>query len=62
MIARNLVALEDGYGYYVAVPGTDVDAAAAERYILSYAEVATGCRLSAPATDTAVTAPGPHGG
>jgi AcrR family transcriptional regulator len=46
VIARNLVALEDGYGYYVAVPGTDVDAAAAERYILSYAESATGCRLA----------------
>jgi DNA-binding transcriptional regulator YbjK len=48
VIARNLVALEDGYGYYVAVPGTGVDAAAAEQYILSYAEVATGCPLPAP--------------
>jgi AcrR family transcriptional regulator len=46
VIARNLVALEDGHGYYVAVPGTEMDAATAERYILSYAEVATGCRLS----------------
>jgi DNA-binding transcriptional regulator YbjK len=46
VIARNLVALEDGYGYYVAVPGTGVDAATAERYILSYAEAATGCRLT----------------
>jgi AcrR family transcriptional regulator len=45
-IARNLVALEDGYGYYVAVPGTGVDAATAERYILSYAEAATGCQLT----------------
>jgi AcrR family transcriptional regulator len=46
VIARNLVALEDGYGYYVAVPGTGVDAATAERYILSYAEAATGCQLT----------------
>lgn len=45
VIARNLVALEDGFGYYVAVPGTDVEAADVERYILSYAEVATGCPL-----------------
>jgi DNA-binding transcriptional regulator YbjK len=46
VIARNLVALEHGYGYYVAVPGTDVDAATAEKYILSYAEVAAGCSLT----------------
>lgn len=49
VIARNLVALEDGYGYYVAVPGTEIDTATAERYILSYAEVATGCQLTRPA-------------
>ena len=45
VIARNLVALEDGFGYYVAIPGTDVKAADVEGYILSYAEVATGCPL-----------------
>jgi hypothetical protein len=46
IIARNLVALEDGYGYYVAVPGTGVNAADAERFMVSYAEVATSCRLA----------------
>lgn len=46
VIARNLVALEDGHGYYVAVPGTGVNAADAERFILSYAEAATGCQLA----------------
>jgi hypothetical protein len=34
------------HGYYAASPGTDMDAATAGRYILSYAEAATGCQLA----------------
>jgi AcrR family transcriptional regulator len=45
-IARNLVALEDGYGYYVVVPGTGFDRATAEALVLSYAETATQCTLT----------------
>lgn len=47
VIARNLVALEDGYGFYVVLPGGGLDANEVERLILSYAETATGCRLVA---------------
>jgi AcrR family transcriptional regulator len=45
VIARNLVALEDGYGFYVVLTDSDIDAATAERLILTYAETATGSRL-----------------
>lgn len=45
VVARNLVALEDGYGYYIAIPGTDVKAADVEKNIISYAEIATNCPL-----------------
>jgi DNA-binding transcriptional regulator YbjK len=45
-IARNLVALEDGYGYYVVVPGTAFDRETAEALVISYAETATQCALS----------------
>lgn len=41
-IARNLVALEDGYGFYVVLDDHDIDAAAAEQHILSYAHAALG--------------------
>lgn len=44
-IGRNIVALEDGYGYYVVLPESGIDGAMAERLILSYASAATGCRL-----------------
>ncbi|MDQ1604848.1 MAG: hypothetical protein QOE01_2693, partial [Actinomycetota bacterium] len=44
-IGRNLVALEDGYGYYVVLPESGIDADAAESLILAYAEAATGCAL-----------------
>jgi DNA-binding transcriptional regulator YbjK len=47
-IGRNLVALEDGYGYYVVLPESGIDRAAAEALIVGYAEVATGCRLREP--------------
>lgn len=47
-IARNLVALEDGYGFYVVLEDNDLDADAAEQLIMSYAYAA----LGAP-TDTA---------
>ena len=42
VIARNIVSLEDGYGFYVVLEESDIDRAAAEQLILSYAEVATG--------------------
>lgn len=48
-VGRNLVALEDGYGYYVVLPDSGIDAAAAVRLILQYAESATGCPLAPPA-------------
>ena len=44
-VGRNLVALEDGYGYYVVLPESGIDVAMAEQLILSYAETATGCPL-----------------
>jgi DNA-binding transcriptional regulator YbjK len=46
-VGRNLVALEDGYGYYVVLPDSGIDAPAAVRLILQYAETATGCPLAA---------------
>ena len=48
-VGRNLVALEDGYGYYVVLPDSGIDATTAERLILQYAETATSCRLAPPA-------------
>ena len=48
VVARNLVALEDGYGFYVVLGDSGIDAAAALRLILSYAETATGARLPVP--------------
>jgi DNA-binding transcriptional regulator YbjK len=45
VLARNLVALEDGYGFYVVLTDSDIDAATAERLILTYAETATGTKL-----------------
>jgi DNA-binding transcriptional regulator YbjK len=47
-VGRNLVALEDGYGYYVVLPESGLDLAQAERLILGYAETATGCALARP--------------
>jgi DNA-binding transcriptional regulator YbjK len=44
-VGRNLVALEDGYGYYVVLPESGIDLAMAERLILGYAETATQCPL-----------------
>lgn len=44
-IARNIVALEDGYGFYVVLPGTGIDIAEVERLVLSYVETATGCAM-----------------
>ena len=41
-VARNLVALEDGYGFYVVLDEYDIDADAAEALILSYARTALG--------------------
>ncbi|MDQ1598722.1 MAG: hypothetical protein QOD68_196 [Actinomycetota bacterium] len=42
---RNQVALEDGYGYYVVLVDSGIDAAQAEALILGYAEAATSCPL-----------------
>jgi AcrR family transcriptional regulator len=44
-IARNLVILEDGYGLHVTMAVPTYQPAAAEREILAYASVATGCDL-----------------
>lgn len=46
-IARNIVALEDGYGFYVMLPSSDITASDAQALILAYAESALG--LTAPA-------------
>jgi hypothetical protein len=46
VIARNLVALEDAYGFYVVLTDSDIDTATAERLILTYAETATGAPLA----------------
>jgi len=45
VVARNLVALEDAYGFYVVLTDSDIDAATAEHLILTYAETATGATL-----------------
>ena len=45
VVARNLVALEDGLGFYVVLEDSDIDVHKAERLILTYAEAATGTRL-----------------
>jgi len=44
-IARNLVALEDGYGFYVVLPDSGIDAQKVEDWMFGYAESATGCAL-----------------
>lgn len=49
-IARNLVALEDAYDLYPLI-GLDYPPALYRANIVSYAEVALGCRLPVPAAD-----------
>ncbi len=44
-IARNIVALEDAYGLHVLASNPGIDLAEAERLIVAYARVATGCDL-----------------
>jgi AcrR family transcriptional regulator len=46
-IARNLVALEDGYGLHITMAVPTVDAARAEALLLACASDATGCDLGA---------------
>ena len=46
-IARNLVALEDGYGFYVVLEDNDLDAESAEQLIMSYAYAALGAPAEA---------------
>jgi AcrR family transcriptional regulator len=41
-IARNLVALEDGYGLHVVLDDHEIDTSTAEQLILSYAHAALG--------------------
>jgi hypothetical protein len=45
-IARNLVSLEDAYGYRIVAGHPTIDAAAAAELILAYARVATGHSLT----------------
>ncbi|MCX2714502.1 TetR/AcrR family transcriptional regulator [Mycolicibacterium sp. J2] len=47
-IARNIVALEDAYGYRMVARHPSLDAAAATELILDYARVATGHPLPRP--------------
>ncbi|WP_131742143.1 TetR/AcrR family transcriptional regulator [Actinomadura roseirufa] len=47
-IARNIVALEDGYGLHIVMAVPAVDAPNAERLLRSYAADATGCALPLP--------------
>jgi AcrR family transcriptional regulator len=46
-IARNLVVLEDGFGLHVTMSVPTFDIEAAERLVVSYATIATGCDLAA---------------
>ncbi|MEU4482831.1 TetR/AcrR family transcriptional regulator [Micromonospora sp. NPDC023966] len=46
--ARNLVALEDAYGYHI-IAGTSVTRAQARDYLIGYASYATGTDLKRPA-------------
>lgn len=46
-IARNLVALEDGYGLHLTQAVPTMEIAMAERMILAYATVATRCEVGA---------------
>ena len=47
-IGRNIVALEDAYGYRMAARHATIDHAAATELILAYARLATGHPLDAP--------------
>ncbi|MGB0098981.1 MAG: TetR family transcriptional regulator [Nocardioides sp.] len=49
-IARNIVALEDAYGYRMVARHPTIDHATATQLILDYARLATGHPLDAPAT------------
>lgn len=62
-IARNLVALEDAYGYRMMAKHPTIDYAAAVELILDYARMATGHPLMAeePATLTSSTHVNPEG-
>jgi len=49
-IARNLVALEDAYGFHLLAKHSSVDATAALDALVSYARTATGAELLSPAS------------
>jgi len=48
-LARNLVALEDAYGFHLLARGSSVDAATALDALAGYARTATGAPLLSPA-------------
>jgi AcrR family transcriptional regulator len=48
-IARNLVALEDAYGFHLLAKVTSIDAATALGALVGYARTATGASLLSPA-------------
>ncbi|MFC4051819.1 TetR/AcrR family transcriptional regulator [Actinomadura syzygii] len=56
-IARNLVALEDGYGLHIVMAVPTVDTARAEALLLAAASDATGCDLTAPEAPEALSQP-----
>jgi AcrR family transcriptional regulator len=48
-VARNLVALEDAYGFHLLAKTSPIDAATALSALVGYARTATGASLSSPA-------------
>jgi hypothetical protein len=48
-LARNLVALEDAYGFHLLAKTSSVDAATALGALVGYARTATGATLLSPA-------------
>lgn len=48
-IARNLVALEDAYGFHLLAKASSIDAATALSALIGYAQTATGATLLSPA-------------
>jgi hypothetical protein len=49
ILARNLVALEDAYGFHLLAKVSSIDAASAAGALIGYARTATGATLLSPA-------------
>jgi len=49
-LARNLVALEDAYGFHLLAKTASIDAATALGALVGYARTATGAALLSPAS------------